>query len=229
VGCDGASARVTAPDEQQRAAATDRAVDTQPDCEPDCDPDAAPAAQCQMSGDGSAASTGRATEDCPSPGARWRSRLVGMAAVVRAYLGLGGDDSGPAGAFDELGAGVYDWQTHDCQSPVGRRLKGFNGGQGVIHLRRPEGSSPGGRGSRCRGGIVIQQAGPSGPSAHRGAPGLSVGRRAQLDAAGDQASNVTTVEAVRRGSRRRPGAVRARYAPGPGSGPSAVGARPSAW
>jgi hypothetical protein len=119
---DGASGSVSPPDEQQRAAATDGRVNTRPDSEPGFEPDMAPPAHCQMSGAGSAAATA-------APRPRWHSRLVGMAAVVRAYLGLGGDSSGPAGAFDELGAGMYD-----CQMSVGGRLKGI-GGRVTLRLR----------------------------------------------------------------------------------------------
>jgi hypothetical protein len=126
---DGGSARGGVLDEQQRAAGMDRAVDTQPDSEAGSDADAAAAAECQMSGSESAPSTGHSTPERPNCRRGWHSRLVGMAAVVRAYLGLGGDNSGPAGAFDELAAAMYDRPIAE----VGR-LKGI-GGRVTLRLR----------------------------------------------------------------------------------------------
>jgi hypothetical protein len=128
VGGDAASAGVGALDEQHCAAATEGPVHTRPDSEVGSDAEAAPA-QCQMSGSGSVPSTAHATPGCPMSRSRWQSRLVGMAAVVRAYLGLGGDSSGPAGALDELAAAMYDPPI----SEVGR-LKGI-GGRVTLRLR----------------------------------------------------------------------------------------------
>jgi hypothetical protein len=126
---DAASSGIGVADEQQRAAGTDRAVNTQPDSEAESDADAAGATQRQMSGSGSAPSTGDSTPERPNCRRGGHSRLVGMAAVVRAYLGLGGDNSGPAGAFDELAAAMYD-----CPVPEVGRLKGI-GGRVTLRLR----------------------------------------------------------------------------------------------
>jgi hypothetical protein len=65
----------------------------------------------------------------PTRARSWDSHLVALAALVRAHLGLAAEGNGPARAFDELAAGMYDRQILE----EGRRRA--SGGRVTLRLR----------------------------------------------------------------------------------------------
>jgi hypothetical protein len=90
----------------------------------DCQPGAPCTARCQVSGEPQPAAKARSTR-----ARSWDSHLVALAALVRAHLGLAAEGKGPARAFDELAASMYE-----RQSPAeGRRTA--TGGRVTLRLR----------------------------------------------------------------------------------------------
>jgi hypothetical protein len=65
----------------------------------------------------------------PTRARSWDSHLVALAALVRAHLGLAAEGNGPARAFDELAASMYD-----RQSPAEGRHRA-RGGRVTLRLR----------------------------------------------------------------------------------------------
>jgi hypothetical protein len=90
----------------------------------DSPPGSTGAAQCQMSGEPQAAARARSARACS-----WDSHLVALAALVRAHLGLAAEGNGPARAFDELAASMYE-----RQSPGAGQVP-HRGGRVTLRLR----------------------------------------------------------------------------------------------